>query len=144
MGLSFLTMGLLACGGEKNDKKEEQKQGQLKPKPGSEKVELTAFDKAQMEGNWEVIDASGYSRDKMMGQTYSFVGDSATIYQNWGDGGMGTGFCLITPELVTIEFRTDQPDGSSTVLTAEYKGGFNGKDELHLNGNSEKIKLKRK
>lgn len=142
IGVFLIALMSTACGGEK--KKDDKKSEEAKPE--TEVVEeapvevFEPFATEKLEGKWKVVEAAGYSRDKMKGQTYVFAGDSATIYKTWGEGGMGTGFYQITEGKLAVEFKTAGEDGSVSSMTTKYEGGFTPAG-LVLTSASERIEL---
>lgn len=124
--LLFIGVALFSCGEKKEEKKDSEKKeqtGEVIEEPV--KIEYEAFDSAKLQGNWKVIDAQAYSKDQMMGQTFSFEGDSATFFKNVGDVGMAKGTFKIDNNMLSIEYKKPDPNGGGNVrITFEFNGGF--------------------
>ena len=101
------------------------------------------FTEEKLIGEWEAVDAKGYSKDKIIGQTYKFGEGTATFYGSYGDGGMRTGELVIEGETLKLIEIIENIEMGNTYMTSSYTGGFNG-DKLYLKSPSEEITLKRK
>lgn len=147
--LPAVTFALIlnACGskeGSKENKEEgnEQKEEKIDEAP-VEEISYEAFDSAKLEGNWKVIDVQAYSKDQMIGQTYSFMGDTATFFKNTGDAGMAKGDYTIEENKLLITWRKEDENGRAKI-TFEFDGGFfeEGK-KLQMNASDMIITLER-
>jgi hypothetical protein len=135
---------LFSCSEKKEEKKSD---GKTEENVEEVKEEITyeAFDSARLEGNWKVIDAQAYSKDKMMGQTYSFIGDTATFLKTTGDVEMAKAYYEIEGDALNIIYKKrDEVNGGNVKLTFSFKGGFfeNG-NKLQMNANDAMITLEK-
>ena len=143
--MSATLISLVACGGkeEKKENSEETEDSKKSDEPIAEEITYEAFDSAKLEGNWKVIDAQAYSKDKMIGQIYSFIGDTATYYAGFGEREMIKGVITIEGELLSLKFSEKAEHGNVT-MTSEFKGGFfEGGKKLQMNAKDAIITLER-
>lgn len=148
---TFLALGLIStlfavsCGEKKEDKKEDKKTEEPVEEPIKEEIAYEAFDSAKLEGNWKVIDAQAYSKDQMMGQTYSFIGDTATFLKTTGDVEMTKAYYEIEGDVLNIIYKKrDKANGGNVKITFDFKGGFfEGGKKLQLNANDAIITLEK-
>jgi hypothetical protein len=125
---------------KKDEKKTEEPADEIKEEV---KMEYQAFDSALLQGNWKVIDAQAYSKDKMMGQVYSFNADTAVFFKNTGDAGMTKGPFTIENGVLIMKWISKDKNGTSTI-SFDYEGGFfeDGK-KLQLNANDMMVTLEK-
>lgn len=133
----FLLLGLISvltfsCGGEVSKEAKEDKE-----------LKIESFSKEKLQGEWEVIQAYGESAEKYKGTTIKFVGDSITMFMDWGVEGFGTAYCTYRPGIIEAEFTQLKENGDLSFMGIFYKGGFKG-DQLEFKSNSQELVLKRK
>lgn len=140
---ALLATTMMSCGGgestEDTTSNEENTTEEVVPQAET----LEAFTKEKLAGNWLATEASGYSRDKIKGQTYTFDGDTASVYKSSGEGGMATGFYELTDGTLSVQIKKQNDDGSTSTVFCEYKGGFTADGDLKLTSNSESITLEK-
>lgn len=149
---SAICFTLVSCNGENEENKEGDKSKKEKTEetvseeteeaPKEETKNYDPYTKEKLQGEWEVVDAQAYSKDKMIGQTYVFEGDSATYYAGFGQKGMITGTIKIEDSKLSLTY-TDKTDKGTSTVTSTYEGGFEG-DMLYMNKMDAKITLKKK
>ncbi len=151
MNKSLLSLALIStlfavsCSDKTDDKKDGDKKNEEPKEEPAKEITYEAFDSAKLEGNWKVIDAQAYSMDKMKGQTYSFLGDTATFFRTTGDVGMDKAYYEIDGETLNILYKKRAADNSGNItITFDYTGGFfEGGKKLQLNANDAMITLER-
>ena len=138
--LTTLSIFAAACGGKKHN---HDNNVPIVTQPEAKPTNYEAFTKEKLQGNWKVTDAQAFSKDKMIGQTYSFVGDTATFFKNTGDAGMVTGTMAIDGATLRLSYSIKEASGSSS-MTFKYEGGFfeEGK-KLQLNAMDMQVTLQK-
>jgi hypothetical protein len=99
------------------------------------------FDIELLKGSWKAVDALGYSKDKIIGQIYTFGDSTASFYASYGEGGMENAVLSIENNQLVLSVSKEDPTyGGTSTMTTTYDGGFVG-DKLVLKSQSEEITL---